>query len=92
MDLPIVKKIIAQGKLRRELLLGLILGLAATFFPIGCGIIEERDYGFSGLGSVQRWPRRPWSEAFVYQTPHYTVRTNTSPDVAVYIGKLMERA
>ena len=66
--------------------------MAATFVPIGCGIIEERDHGFSEPGRVKRWPKRAWSEAFVYQTPYYTVRTNTSPDVAMYIGKLMERA
>lgn len=46
----------------------------------------------TGPGRLRRWPSRPWSEAFVCSTPHYTVRTNTSSDVALYIGDLMETA
>ena len=49
----------------------------------GCSIIEERD---------GQWPERPWSEAFSYETSHCTVYTNTSPEVAKSVGKLMEKA
>jgi len=44
------------------------------------------------VGDTGEWPARPWSEAYVYETAHYTVRTNTSPAAAEDIGALMEEA
>ena len=40
----------------------------------------------------KRREAKPWSGAFVYDTDHYTVYTNTSPEVAEYIAELMEKA
>ena len=59
------------------------LSLAAMVILVGCSLIEERG---------GQWPERPWSEAFSYETPYYTVYTNTSPQTARYIGELMEKA
>jgi hypothetical protein len=75
------------GEAMWQFLLRFILCLVATCGLVGCGITGE-----TGPGAVQRWPARPWSEAFVYHTSLYTVHTNTSPDVAMYIGELMEEA
>lgn len=71
-----------------QFFLRFMLCLVATCGLVGCGITGETGPG----AVVQRWPARPWSEAFVYHTSLYTVHTNTSPDVAVYIGELMEEA
>lgn len=61
----------------------IFLSLFVVVILAGCSIIEERG---------GQWPERPWSEAFSYETPHYTVYTNTSPQTARYIGELMEKA
>lgn len=51
----------------------------------------ERQEAFESLGEVRDWPERPWTQAFTYNTRHYTVKTNTSHDTARYIGQLMEK-
>lgn len=49
--------------------------------------------GQSGCSLINRQiPSHAWSEAFVYNTVHYTVNTNTSPETARDIGELMENA
>jgi len=59
----------------------MIPALAALFLFIG-----------TAAGDTGKWPARPWSEAYVHETAHYTIRTNTSPAAAEHIGALMEEA
>ena len=35
-------------------------------------------------------PVRPWSDSFVYHSPHYSIRTNLSPKVAAQAGDFLE--
>ena len=71
---------------------GFTLGLAVVLGIFGCNAFSERNGGYRGPGQIQSWPTPSWSEAFVYKSAHYTVRTNTSPDTANHIGRFMEKA
>jgi hypothetical protein len=86
-ELRNVKQMALRSKVQRQLFFRLVLGVALMVILAACGIMQEK-----GPGQVRRWPSRPWSDAFVYRTPHYAVRTNTSSDVSMYIGELMEKA
>ena len=55
--------------------------LALIAVMTGCGM---RTADFSE-------PPVPWSEAFVCNTEHYTVRTDISPETTAHIGALMEK-
>ncbi len=44
------------------------------------------------FGCTPHWSKRPWSEAFVFESPHYSVRTDTSPEVARHAAETMEKA
>ncbi len=45
---------------------------------------------FLAKGRIVDFPERSWEQAFVYSSQCYTVRTNTSTDVAEYAGVLMD--
>lgn len=47
---------------------------------------------FSERGKVRRWGARPWSSAYQTRTQNYTIKTDTTFEVARYIGDLMEMA
>jgi len=56
------------------------------------GFVGILTLATTGCTGVRQGPQRPWSDAFVQRTPHYTVRTNTAPEVAADIARLMENA
>lgn len=41
---------------------------------------------------VEEYPYRHWNRAYEYESDYYSVKTNTSRDVAAYIGQLMDFA
>jgi hypothetical protein len=45
---------------------------------------------FVEMGRIREYPETPWEEAFVYRSAYYDVTTNTSQEVARYIGILMD--
>lgn len=53
---------------------------------------EARRRRVERAATVQAYPARAWADAFVYESKHYRVTTNTSEDVASYIGQLMDYA
>jgi hypothetical protein len=53
---------------------------------------EERRKRVERAARVGDYPPRPWGEAFTYEAEAYTVRSNTSEEVASYIGQLMDFA
>jgi hypothetical protein len=53
---------------------------------------EERRRRVEELARVKRYPPCAWEDAHVYESKSYVVRTNTSKEVAVYVGQLMDFA
>ncbi|MFW5857164.1 MAG: hypothetical protein ACOCX4_04720 [Planctomycetota bacterium] len=53
---------------------------------------EERRRRVEEAARVGSYPARDFTEAFVYQSKNYIVRTNTSKEVAFYVGELMDFA
>jgi len=52
---------------------------------------QRRTYErFLNLGRIREFPPTPWPRAYIYESRYYRVRTNTSRDVARYIGILMD--
>jgi len=59
--------------------------------PSGLTAEQERAYrDFLEMGQVREFPATPWDKAFTFEATYYRVRTNTSPQVARYIGTMMD--
>lgn len=77
----------------------LVLQVSALLCPpAGLGVEAtaitpaQRRRRVEAVAVVQEYPYRPWSQAYTYESRHYRVKTNTSAEVATYIGQLMDFA
>jgi hypothetical protein len=52
--------------------------------------LREKRIKMHKEGMVKKWSKRLWTSAYVYNTTHYNIKSNTSYQTCRYIGNIME--
>ncbi len=82
--------------MNRMRMVGRALAVALRLGALGAGATASEAGRRGGrveeVMRVKSYPARSWDDAFTFESDSYRVRTNTSQDVAHYIGQLMDYA
>jgi hypothetical protein len=52
--------------------------------------LYKRRTAMQESGKIRKWKERSWGSAYIYNTAHYSVKTNTSYTTCRYIANIME--
>ena len=52
-------------------------------------VVAENKQKMFEAGKVKEWRSRTWSNAYVYNTSYYSVKSNTSYQACCYVGNIM---
>ena len=76
----------------RYVMAGLLVGCLAGIAAGADRQLAERRETTEKLGQLRDFDARDWENAYTYNTSHDAIASNTSHDVCIYIGTIMEAA